>query len=138
MHPEDLPEESLQEVWSETALRHAQYPANLGEMTKYDGVALVKGPCGDRMAIWLKLDGEVIGKASFVTDGCGATLACGSAVTTLAQGLTPFDARRVTPQAVIGFLDGLPPSHLHCATLAVQTLARALEALEKKRDNPST
>lgn len=117
------------ETWSEKAMQLAHHPLNLGEMTPYDGVALVHGPCGDRMAIWIRMENRRIADITFVTDGCGATLAAGSAVTELAKNCTPFKARSITPQAVIQFCDGLPPSHTHCAFLAVQTLTKALDAL---------
>jgi len=121
--------EEINETWSEKALALAQAPVNLGEMKDHDGVSLVRGPCGDRMAIWIKLEGRVIDEISFLTDGCGATLAAGSAVTELARGCTAFKARSITPQAVIAFCEGLPASHTHCAFLAVQTLNKALDSL---------
>ncbi|MCK5146617.1 iron-sulfur cluster assembly scaffold protein [bacterium] len=120
---------NITEAWSDKALSMAREPLNLGEMLVYDAVSLLRGPCGDRMSIWIKLEGNVIDKISFMTDGCGATFAAGSAVTQLAKRCTIFKARSITPQAVINACNGLPASHLHCAILAVHTLNKTLDKL---------
>lgn len=118
------------EVFSDRVIELAYEPLNVGEMDDPDAIALVRGQCGDRMAVSIKIEEGKIGVIRFLTDGCGATVACGSAVTELAKGKTPWDARKIYPQHVIRFLDGLPDSHLHCAALSVQALRHALDKLE--------
>jgi len=73
------------------------------------------------------LCGDNISEATFLTDGCGATLACGSVVTELVRGKSGYEALKITVQDVIGYLDGLPASHVHCAVLAVQALHDAIK-----------
>jgi nitrogen fixation NifU-like protein len=118
------------ELYSDKALTLAFDPLNVGEIENPDGFAKVKGECGDSMQVQLKLAGGNICEARFLTDGCGATLACGSAVTELTKGRTPWDARKIYPQTVVRYLDGLPASHMHCAVLAVQALREALKFLK--------
>jgi len=122
------------EAYSDKVLTLAYEPLNVGEMENPDGFGYVKGFCGDRMAIFLKLTDRKISDAKFLTDGCGATLACGSAVTELTKGKTPYEAAKITPQAVIKYLDGLPASHLHCAVLAAQALQAAIENLQTSKE----
>lgn len=119
------------EGYSEKVLELAYEPQNVGEIENPDGVGFAHGSCGDRMSIFIKLENQYISDIKFLTDGCGATLACGSAVTQMAKGRTPFEATKIHPQHIVRFLDGLPSSHLHCAVLAVQTLKKALENLTK-------
>ncbi len=118
------------EVYSDKVIELAYEPLNVGEMDDPDAIALVQGECGDRMTISIKIKDGRIDTIRFLTDGCGATLACGSAVTEIAKGRSIWEARKIHPQTVIQFLDGLPDSHLHCATLAVQALRRTLDKLE--------
>ena len=122
------------EGYSDKVLELAYEPLNVGEIKEPDGAGLVKGSCGDRMSIFIKLKDGFISDIKFLTDGCGATLACGSAVTQMAKGGTPFEATKIHPQHIVRYLDGLPSSHLHCAVLAVQTLKNALENLTKSEE----
>jgi NifU-like protein involved in Fe-S cluster formation len=54
---------------------------NMGSLENPNGRGIVRGGCGDTMQIDLMLLGEVIKNAQFMTDGCGATIACGSMLT---------------------------------------------------------
>ena len=132
--------ENLQSYWmgessepySEKALTLAYEPLHVGEIDSPDTVGSITGECGDTMHIYLKLHAGKIHEATFLADGCGATLACGSAVTDLVLGKTPGEAAGIAPQAVVQYLDGLPASHLHCSVLAVRTLKDALKNLREK------
>jgi len=123
------------EAFSDKVMEYAYDPVNVGEIKNPDVRASVKGDCGDAYTMFLKIKGQTIDEIRFLVDGCGASLACGCAITELARGITPYEAGKITPQAVIQFLDGLPASHLHCAVLAVQTLQKALDDLNKKSNH---
>jgi nitrogen fixation NifU-like protein len=117
--------------YSEKARQLIKNRENLGCLENPDVRAKYKGWCGDSMQIDLMLAGDVIKEAKFMTDGCGATIAAGSMVTTLARSKTLSEAMQITPQDVLTALDGLPEGHTHCAELAVKTLQETLKiALE--------
>jgi nitrogen fixation NifU-like protein len=80
----------------------------------------------DTIEIYLRLNGEQIEKASFMTEGCGPTTACGSMLIKLIQGMLLEEASRISPQDLIDALDGLPEESVHCAELAVNTLWEAI------------
>lgn len=122
------------EKYSDKVVELAYEPLNVGEIQDADGMGFVKGTCGDRMSIYLKLEAGFISDIKFLTDGCSATLACGSAITQMAKNRTPYEATKIYPQNIVRFLDGLPASHLHCAVLAVQALQKALESLSETRE----
>lgn len=113
-------------VYSARVLEEARNPHNMGGMLNPDGGAIVHGRCGDTMGIYLRLDGQTIRLAAFMTDGCEATIACGSALTVLARGQTIQDALAIGPAMVIAALGGLPEESEHCAALAVTTLREAI------------
>ena len=121
-------------MFSAKVLAEARQPQNVGVMEDADGYGIVFGSCGDTMEVFLQLDGERIAKASFMTDGCGPTVACGSMVTRMAQGKSLAEAAAIEGADVILALDGLPPEHVHCATLAVNTLQQAIAECEPLGD----
>jgi nitrogen fixation NifU-like protein len=107
------------------ASRHANDPYNMGRLEVFNGHARITGPCGDTMEFWVNvLDGR-IDKVSFITDGCGPSLAAGSMTTCLAKGKTAKEAKTITQKDVLDALEGLPEDHQHCALLAANTLAAA-------------
>jgi nitrogen fixation protein NifU and related proteins len=134
-----IAEELEKEVWTgytEVVIDHAQNPRNVGRIENADGVAMVSGPCGDTMEIWLRVREEVIKEATFWTDGCGTTIAAGSMVTELAKGKTIQEAMRITQKDVLDALGGLPEESQHCALLAANTLKEAVKDYVTYRNEP--
>ena len=115
-----------QALYSDVVLRESGAPKNMGRMPDADAHGVVHGWCGDTMEIYLRFDSGTIQEATFVTDGCGATLACGSVLTEMVQGLTLAKAEWVLPKDLVHALDGLPEESMHCAGLAISTLHNAL------------
>jgi nitrogen fixation NifU-like protein len=118
--------EREQDLYSEVLLREARNPQNVGLIPDADLQGVVQGWCGDTMQISIRLNGGTIEEAKFVTDGCGATLACGSILTQMVVGMTLAEAEWVLPGDLVKALGGLPEESMHCAGLAVSTLANAL------------
>ena len=118
--------EEARAVYSDRVVQEFSNPKNVGRVAKPDVHATVQGWCGDTMEIYLRLDGEKIEEASFMTDGCGPTVACGSVLTTMVKGMSLNEAKRIRPAQLIDALDGLPEESVHCAELAVTTLQKAI------------
>jgi nitrogen fixation NifU-like protein len=116
----------MRKIYSETVVEHNLNPRNLGSFNDADGYAQITGPCGDTMEMWLKVDGNIIFKAGFTTDGCGTTIASGSMVTEMAKGKSLTEALRIGQQDVLDALGGLPEESEHCALLASNTLKAAI------------
>ncbi len=123
---EELIKAEMRKVYSETAIDHSMNPRNVGDMKDADGFAKVTGPCGDTMEIWLKVKNGTVANATFMTDGCGTSIAAGSIVTELAKGKSISEARRINQQDVLSALGGLPEESEHCALLAANTLRGAI------------
>jgi nitrogen fixation NifU-like protein len=122
-------------IYSETVIDHAMNPRNLGEMNDADGFARITGPCGDTMEIWIKVNGDVINKCTFMTDGCGPSIASGSIITELASGRNIIAAQGISEQDVLAALGGLPDESQHCALLAANTLKAAVrDCIDIKRE----
>jgi nitrogen fixation NifU-like protein len=114
------------ELYSETVLLEASNPSNVGLIPGADLHGAVQGWCGDKMEVFIRLNEGTIEEATFITDGCGATLACGSMLTKMVVGMTLAEAEWVLPEDLILALDGLPEGSVHCAGLAVSALQNAL------------
>ncbi|NVM35013.1 MAG: iron-sulfur cluster assembly scaffold protein [Candidatus Lokiarchaeota archaeon] len=129
-------EEIQKEIIEEEIKRYNKYivellqnPKNWGKLKDEEISAwhAYEGSCGDTMQFFLKINKDIIEKANFITDGCGATVAAGSQTTILIEGQTLEFAEKLKPIDVENALGGLPDDHKHCAELAVKTLKRAIE-----------
>ncbi len=72
--------------YSDKVIEEFYNPKNLGCMSKPGARGLVHGGCGDTMEFYLRLDGERIKEITFMTDGCGATIASGSMLIQMTTG----------------------------------------------------
>ena len=113
--------------YSPKAIDHVMNPRNLGVMESADGYACgTLGTCGDTMEIWLKINGNIISRASFITDGCANSIACGSAITEIATGKDVKEALLIGQQTILDALDGLPEEDSHCALYTSHALKAAI------------
>ena len=113
------------EVYSEEVVRRWLDTPHAGVMKDPDAHARITGPCGDTMEVFLATREGRVARASFVTDGCAATIACGSMTCDLGLGKTIAGLREVTQGAILSGLGGLPEADSHCALLAARTLHEA-------------
>jgi len=121
-------------VYSEKTVEHALNPRNTGSMSDADGYAKVTGPCGDTMEIFLKVKGKTVINATFLTNGCDTTLACGSIATELVNGKSLAEVKRIDSKQILKALGGLPKKSVHCSVLAATTLSVAVENYITKRN----
>ena len=128
--------EDMRKVYSEKVIEHFLDPRNLGRIQLTDGYGEVTGSCGDTMMIWLKIKNDEVGNATFLTNGCGPSIACGSMVTELAKGKSLAEALRISQEDILNALGGLPEESLHCALLAADTLKEALRDYLASRNEP--
>lgn len=117
-------------LFSPIVIEHFNNPQNMGALEDPDAYTFMSGMCGDTIGIFVRIGGDKISKIGFITNGCGPTIACSSAVTSMAKGKRLDDARKITSEQLIEFLGGLPRENTHCADLAVNTLRGTLAKLE--------
>ncbi|MFW9940413.1 MAG: iron-sulfur cluster assembly scaffold protein [Candidatus Thorarchaeota archaeon] len=139
MTPDDLDkwvEEIQKEIINEEIRKYNEYIVSLMQNPKNWGKPdsseisvwhAYEGSCGDTMHFFLKIEKDIIMKANFITDGCGATVAAGCQTTMMIQGKSLEYAKSLKPIDIENALGGLPEDHKHCAELAIRTLTRAIE-----------
>ncbi len=130
-HPEQGPD-----GLNERFLAHALTPHNVGLLPNPEGHAKPQGVCGDSIELFLRISGQTISEARFLTDGCLHTVACGSALTQMISGRGLDKAGQVSAGDIEAQLGGLPKDHRHCAALAVAALRSALRDYYKKKQAP--
>lgn len=129
--------EELRQIYSPAAIGHWMNPRNFRSLEDPDGQARVRGSCGDTIEMFLKFRDGRVAECAFQTDGCGATIMCGSAAVELATGKTFIEALgAVGAPEILRALGGLPESHVHCAQLAAESLRRALADYQYHRQTP--
>ena len=117
-------------AYSEAFKDHLANPRNAGTLADADAEAEQVNPaCGDRLRLALRLRGGRIEAARFLAYGCPPTLACGSALAQMLEGLAPEEAARLTRAEITEAAGGLPPRKQHAAALALETLRSALSQL---------
>jgi len=121
--------------YSEKVMEHFVHPRNVGRIENADGVGRAGNPiCGDIMAIYIKVNDDVITDIKFETFGCGAAIATSSMVTELVKGKTIEEALKITNRTVADALDGLPPIKMHCSLLAEDGVKAAIADYKKKQE----
>ena len=120
-------------IYSKEVIDEFRNPVNVGIISTPDGAGIADGLCNDTMEITLRVrDGTII-ECLFFTDGCGASIACGSRLTRMAIGRSMGSALDIQPQELVDALGGLPDDHKHCASLAVIALKNAIRDFNTRR-----
>lgn len=127
---------NMQQIYTEAVIDHATNPRLVGSLVDADGSAILHSDCGENMEIWLRVKDNRIEDIRFWSDGCAATIACGSMVSELARWKTVVDALKINELDVIDAFGGLPEGNMHCAVLAVNTLKEAIGDYLTLRKDP--
>ena len=115
-------------LYSEKVMDHFQNPRNLGKMENADGIGEVgNAKCGDIMKMYIKVEDGIITDVKFNTFGCGSAIATSSMATELVKGKPITEAVKLTNQAVVEALDGLPTQKIHCSVLAEEAIKAAVK-----------
>ena len=126
-------------LYSDTVKDHFFHPRNiLLDEKNYvaDGVGVVGSPaCGDMMAVWIKVTATGrISECVWRTFGCASAIASTSMMSLMATengGMTLSRAKRMTPEAIIERLGGLPDRKYHCSVLGHLALRVAIQDYEE-------
>jgi NifU-like protein involved in Fe-S cluster formation len=104
---------------------------NFGFIENPDAALDYKGPCGDIIKLYLTINEKnVIGDAKFQYIGCPALAASGSILTKMVKDKSLQEAKKITEEAVLTELGGLPDAECHCAKLATTALRKTIAKYE--------
>ena len=127
--------------YSDKVMEHFATPHNVGVLEDANGVGEVgNAKCGDIMKMYLKIVDDIIVDVKFQTFGCASAIATSSIATDMIKGKPISEALKLSNQAVVEALDGLPAVKVHCSVLAEQAVKAALTDYYKRQgiDNELT
>lgn len=136
----------LKDLYRDVIVDHNRNPRNFRPMPDADAHAEGFNPlCGDRLTLYVKLDGETIRDVAFQGSGCAISVAAASLLTESVKGRTVPEAERlsaamhelltrddstvdVASLGKLGALSGVRefPARVKCASLCWHTLDAAL------------
>ncbi len=139
--------EDLRDLYQEVIFDHNRNPRNFRVIENADRKVDGFNPlCGDRLTLFLQMDGDVIADASFQGSGCAISTASVSLMTEIIKGKSEAEAEALFKQfhemttgraediqlEAIGKLAVLAgvreyPARVKCATLAWHTLDAAIK-----------
>jgi len=117
--------DETREEYGEVAYQRWRNPLYIGMLKDPDAHASNKGTCGDTIEIFMKFKNGIVNEASFVTDGCGSSMVCGSFAAEMSMGKDPEQLFEITGETILDKLGGFPEKDRHCAFLAAETLHKA-------------
>ena len=138
---------SLGALYQDLILDHNRAPRNFRPMENANRRVEGNNPlCGDRLTVWLRMEGDVIQDAAFQGSGCAISRASASLMTTAVKGKTRSEAEDLFQrfrQMVTGSLDPIDaeslgklaafagvaqfPVRIKCASLSWHALKAALD-----------
>jgi nitrogen fixation protein NifU and related proteins len=138
---------TLNALYQDLILDHNRAPQNYRRMEDANRTVEGNNPlCGDRLTVWLRVDGELISDAAFQGSGCAISKASASMMTAAIKGKTRSEAKALferfhklvtgslepTEVASLGKLaafSGLSsfPVRVKCASLSWHAMKAALE-----------
>ncbi len=142
----------LSDLYQEVILDHNKNPRNFREMADADKRADGNNPlCGDKLQVFVKMDGEIVEDIAFLGSGCAISKASASIMTQTLKGKTKPEAEKLFDEfhrMVTGKLDietddnelgklkifaGVLefPARVKCASLSWHTVNAALHDEEE-------
>lgn len=126
-------------LYSDTVKDHFLKPRNIlvdDKNYQADCIGVVGSPaCGDMMAVWLRVRDNHIYECKWRTFGCASAIASTSMMSVMVTengGMDLDRAKKVSPEAIIERLGGLPNIKYHCSVLGHLALREAIKDYESQ------
>ncbi len=129
----------MSSIYQEHILDHYSSPRNKGVIENPDIYYKDSNPlCGDEIAIYAVLEGNIISKICFIARGCAISQAAASMLTESVKGKPVSYAYGLASDDIVGMLSiPLSPARLKCAVLAMKTLQAGIVLYRGKKNGAS-
>ncbi len=139
----------IDDLYQETILDHSKRPRNHHTLAGANRKAEGYNPlCGDKLKLYLKMEGDIVSDAAFEGSGCAISTASASLMTESLKGKTREEAMKLVDKFHDLLTTDTPasrdlgklvvfcgvrdyPARVKCATLAWHTLKSALHGSEE-------
>lgn len=137
--------DELQELYQQVIIDHSRGPRNYHKLEGANRVAEGHNPlCGDRVKVYVLLEGDVIKDVSFQGEGCAISKASASMMTEALKGKTKEEAQEIFQKFHEMVMNGTPnldelgklgvfagvhkfPARVKCAILSWHAISSSLE-----------
>ncbi len=143
------------DLYQEVILDHGRKPRHATRLAAFDATAKGDNPmCGDRVQVWLALDGDTVSRIGFEARGCAISIASADLMAEVVPGHSKADTRALfaafrdmartgacpacdatleAPLERLAPLSGVHeyPSRVKCATLPWHALIAALDGTKE-------
>ena len=121
--------------FSSRAIELYENKVNVGVIENQDADAVLLGPSGDLIRLYLKFNNETVENAKFLCYGHTISVVAMSALTILIKGKPLSEVKRITEEDIVNAMGGLPDTKQECAVLAIRTLQKVIAEYEKINGN---
>ena len=130
--------DDLRELYQDIILDHGRHPRNFHALEHPTHLARGHNPlCGDRVTVYLSVDGDRIADVSFEGRGCAISTASSSLMTEVLKGRTIEEARRLFAQFHARVTGGAADNAAGDLPEALQEDAERLEPLTGVKAYPT-
>ncbi len=147
--------DDLRDLYQDVILDHSRRPRHAQRLEAFDATAKGDNPmCGDRVQVWVKYDGDTVGRVGFEARGCAISVASADLMAETVQGRGKADTKALfeafrtlartgacpdcsenlaEPLERLAPLAGVHeyPSRVKCATLPWHALIAALDGTKE-------
>ena len=122
------------DVYAEELISHYEHPKNMGEIARPSAKMHEENiSCGDKIDIYLEIRGNKVSEVKFQGSGCVISMGTASMLTESLKGKELSEIERMGKDTVLKIIGVDPgPVRMHCATLSLRAVKKAVFVYEKK------
>ena len=127
-------------MYAEELIYNYEHPKNKGKMENPDmQVSEDNISCGDKISVYLKLEGDRISDVRFEGSGCVISMGTASILTDFLRDKTIAEVEAFGKDKLLELINIDPgPVRMHCATLSLRAIRKAVLAREGKQLDRAT
>ncbi len=122
------------DMYAEELISHYEHPENKGEMAKPSAKMHEENiSCGDKIDIYLEIEKGKVKDVKFQGSGCVISMGTASMLTGEIKGKSLAEIEKMDKEKLLKIIGVDPgPVRMHCATLSLRAIKKAVLEYEKK------
>jgi nitrogen fixation protein NifU and related proteins len=122
------------DMYAEELIHHYEHPENRGEIAKPSAKMHEENiSCGDKIDIFLEIEKGKVKDVKFQGTGCVISMGTASMLTEALKGKSLAEIEKMDKASILKLIGVDPgPVRMHCATLSLRAVKKAVFEYEKK------
>lgn len=128
------------DMYAEELIYNYEHPKNKGALEKPSAEMHEENiSCGDRITVYLKIDGDTVSDVKFDGTGCVISMGTSSILTDFLKGKKVSEIEAFGKEKLLELINIDPgPVRMHCATLSLRAIRKAVFQYEGKAPDTET